>query len=96
MRPGSHLGPPLRPRALRPREPGWATTAPAQLVLGPGDRQWELFSRMLRREPWWEPVPAGLALTPRERMAAIPPGPSRYFAVHPGWRHWQPPGGAVH
>jgi hypothetical protein len=23
-------------------------------------------------------------------------GPSRYFAVHPRWRHWQPPGGAVH
>jgi hypothetical protein len=48
------------------------------------------------REPWWEPVPAGLALSPRESLAALPPGPSRYFAVHPRWRHWQPPGGAVH
>jgi hypothetical protein len=136
VRPGSHLGPPLRPRVLRPRERGWATTdyragdvivfhcltshaalpnrertlrlsgdfrwqcpdqpVPAQLVLGPGGRQWEMFSRMFAREPWWEPVPAGLALTPRERLAASPPGPSRYFPVHPGWRHWRPPGGAVH
>lgn len=28
--------------------------------------------------------------------AAIPPGPSRYFAVHRGWQRWRPPGGAVH
>jgi hypothetical protein len=135
VRPGSQLGPPLRPRVLRPRERGWATTdyragdalvfhcltshaalpnreqslrlsgdfrwqcpdqpAPAQLVLGAGDRQWEVFSRMFAREPWWEPVPAGLALTPREHLA-IPPGPSRYFSVHPGWRYWRPPSGAVH
>ena len=26
LRPGSHLGPPQRPRLLRPDEPGWATT----------------------------------------------------------------------
>jgi Phytanoyl-CoA dioxygenase (PhyH) len=136
VRPGSHLGPPLRPRVLRPRERGWATAdyragdalvfhcltshaalpnrertlrlsgdfrwqcpdqpVPAQLILGPGGRQWEMFSRMFAREPWWEPVPAGLALTPRERLAAIPPGPSRYFPVHPGWRRWRPPRGTVH
>ncbi len=136
VRPGSHLGPPLRPRVLRRRESGWATAdyragdalvfhcltshaalpnreaslrlsgdfrwqrpdqpAPAQLVLGPGGRRWEVFSRMFAPEPWWESVPAGLTLSPRERMAAIPPGPSRYFPVHPGWRHWRPPGGAVH
>lgn len=136
VRPGSHLGPPLRPRVLRPRERGWATTdyragdalvfhcltshaalpnrertlrlsgdfrwqcpdqpVPAQLVLGPGGHQWEMFSRMFAREPWWEPVPGGLALTPRERLTASPPGPSRYFPVHPGWRNWRPPGGTVH
>jgi hypothetical protein len=136
VRPGSHLGPPLRPRVLRPRERGWATAdyragdalvfhcltshaslpnreaslrlsgdfrwqcpdqpAPAELVLGPGGGRWEMFSRMLAREPWWEPVPAGLDLSPRERMAAVPPGPSRFFPVHPGWRYWRLPGGAVH
>jgi hypothetical protein len=136
VRPGSHLGPPLRPRVLRPRERGWATTdyragdalvfhcltshaalpnrehtlrlsgdfrwqcpdqpVPAQLVLGRGDRQWEMFSRLFGREPWWEPVPAGLALAPRDRPAPIPPGPSAFIPVHPGWRHWRPPGGAVH
>ncbi len=134
--PGSHLGPPLRPRVLGPRERGWATTdyragdalvfhcltshaalpnrdaslrlsgdfrwqlpdqpTPTQLVLGPRGGQWELFSRMFAAEPWWEPVPAGLVLTPRERLAAVPPGPSRYFPVHPGWRRWRPPPGAVH
>jgi ectoine hydroxylase-related dioxygenase (phytanoyl-CoA dioxygenase family) len=70
--------------------------APAELVLGPAGRQWELFSRLFGREPWWEPVPAGLDLSPRAILAAIPPGPSRYFPVHPGWRYWRPPGGAVH
>jgi hypothetical protein len=134
--PGSHLGPPLRPRVLRPRERGWATTdyragdaivfhcltshaalpnrdqslrlsgdfrwqcpdqpVPAELVLGPSGRQWEMFSRVFAREGWWEPVPPGLALTPRERLVTIPPGPSRYFPVHPGWQHWRPPPGAVH
>jgi hypothetical protein len=134
--PGSHLGPPLRPRVLGPRERGWATTdyragdamvfhcltshaalpnrdvslrlsgdfrwqcadqpAPDQLVLGRGGRQWEVFSRVFAREPWWEPVPAGLVLSPREGLAAVPPGPSRYFPVHPGWRRWRPPPGAVH
>ena len=71
-------------------------TAPAQLVLGPAGGPHELFSRMFAGQPWWEPVPRGLTLSPRERLAAIPPGPSRYFAVHRGWQRWRPPGGAVH
>ena len=136
VRPGSHLGPPRRPRLLGPAERGWATTdyragdalvfhcltshaalpnldtslrlsgdfrwqrpdqtAPAQLVLGPAGGPHELFSRMFAGQPWWEPVPRGLTLSPRERLAAIPPGPSRYFAVHRGWQRWRPPGGAVH
>jgi hypothetical protein len=64
--------------------------APAQLVLGPGGGQQELFSRRFAREPWWEQVPSATTLRQRESMAVIPPGPSRYFVVHPGWRHWQP------
>jgi hypothetical protein len=135
VRPGSHLGPPLRPRVLGPDERGWATTdyragdalvfhcltahaalpnreaalrlsgdfrwqrpdqpAPAQLVLGPGGGQ-ELFRRLFARKPWWEPVPGGMMLMPRERLAAISPGQSRYFPVHSGWRHWHPPPAAVH
>ena len=51
----------------------------------------ELFSRMFGYEPWWEPVPAGLALQPRAQMAEIAPGPSRLVSVHPGWKHWRPP-----
>ena len=35
-------------------------------------------------------------LVPRRQLAAAPPGPSRFFAVHPGWRHWRPPPAAVH
>jgi hypothetical protein len=136
IQPGSHLGPPQRPRAFGQGERGWATThyragdalvfhcltshaalpnrgtslrisgdfrwqrpdqpAPAQLVLAPAGRHRELFSRVLAREPWWEPVPGGITLSPRERLAAAAPGPSRYFTVHPGWRHWHPPGGVVH
>jgi hypothetical protein len=136
MRPGSHLGPPLRPRVLGTAERGWATAhyrpgdalvfhcltahaalpnrdavlrlsgdfrwqrcdqvAPAQLVLGPAGGQRELFCRLFAREPWWQPVPGGLTLSPRERLAAVPPAPSRFFAVHPGWQHWRPPRGPVH
>ena len=76
--------------------------SPAEMVLGPAGTQNrrgqpELFYRMFRRQRWWEPVPAGLTLRPRAELAAIPPGPSRFFAVHPGWQAWQPPApAAVH
>jgi Phytanoyl-CoA dioxygenase (PhyH) len=77
--------------------------APAEMVLGPaarrqgqGQGQVELFSRLFGRERWWEPIPAGLSMQPRSQLAAIPPGPSRFFAVHPGWQAWQPPPPAVH
>jgi len=140
--PGSHLGPPLRPRLLRADEPGWATTdyrpgdvlvfhcltshaalpnhadrlrisadfrwqaadqpAPAEMVLGPQAAQVrrggqvELFSRLLGRERWWEPVPSGLMLQPRQQLAATTPAPSRLFTMHPGWQHWRPPADRVH
>jgi hypothetical protein len=140
--PGSHLGPPLRPRLLRADEPGWATTdyrpgdvllfhcltshaalpnhadrlristdvrwqapdqpAPAELVLAPAavparrGPQVELFSRLLSRESWWEPVPSGLVLQPRQQLVAAPPAPSRLFAIHRDWQRWRPPAGSVH
>jgi hypothetical protein len=70
--------------------------APSELVLGPAGRGWEVFSRLFHDQPWWEPVPAGLALRPRAELAARPPGPSRFIAVHPGWQAWRPPPSAVH
>jgi hypothetical protein len=70
-------------------------TAPAELVLGPAGGHEELLSRLLAREPWWQPVPDGLTLSPRERLSFRPPGPSRFFPVHPGWQSWRPPGGPV-
>ena len=78
--------------------------APAEMILGPasrsrlspGSRPPELFSRLFRHQQWWEPIPAGLTLCPRAQMVAAPPQPSRFFAVHPGWRYWQPPPAAVH
>jgi hypothetical protein len=69
--------------------------APAEVILGPAAQPPELFSRLFRRQSWWEPVPAGLTLYPRAQMVSVPPGPSRLVRVHPGWRHWQPPR-AVH
>jgi Phytanoyl-CoA dioxygenase (PhyH) len=77
-------------RWQRPDQP-----VPAQLVLGPAGGPHEMFSRLFAREAWWEPVPAGLVLAPRETMVAVPPGPSRFFPVHPGWKAWQPPGGGT-
>ena len=70
--------------------------APAELVLGPTARPPEMFSRLFRREPWWEPVPADLTLHPRAQMITAPPGPSRLIHVHPAWRHWRPPPATVH
>lgn len=136
VRPGSHLGPPRRPRLLGANERGWASAhyrpgdvlifhcltshaslpnrsaalrisgdfrwqradqpAPAQMVLGPAGGEIEIFSRIFRREPWWEPVPPGLQLVPREQLVGRPPAPSRFFAVHRGWQHWRPPRGPVH
>jgi hypothetical protein len=72
--------------------------APEEMVLGPLARQRnssarppELFYRMFSRQRWWEPIPTGITLRPRAELAAIPPAPSRFFAVHPGWQAWQPP-----
>lgn len=84
-----------------------AGQAPAELILLPARRAGsfatraagrprEMFSRMFGREPWWEPVPAGLTLVPRAQLVAVPPGPSRFFTVHPGWQRWRPPPGVVH
>ena len=89
-----------QPRHLAAAVRGLPLAAPrpagaAQLVIGPGGQR-ELFSRMFARKPWWEPVPGGMPLIPRERLAAISPGPSRYFTVHPGWKNWRHPDGAVH
>lgn len=76
--------------------------APAELVLGPAaasarrPRQVELFSRLLSREPWWEPVPDGLLLHARQQLIDAPPASSRLFPVHPGWQRWRPPRAAVH
>jgi hypothetical protein len=135
IRPGSHLGPPQRPRLLAPGERRWATAhyrpgdvlvfhcltahaalpnrsqdlrisgdfrwqtadqlAPAQLVLGPADSQRELFSRLFARQPWWEPVPSGLRLRPRD-VPPAPPAGSRFFPLHPRWQRWRPPPGPVH
>ena len=70
--------------------------APSELVLGPAGQGREVFSRLFHDEPWWEPVPAGLDLRPRAELAARQPGPSHFFAVHPGWQAWRPPPSAVH
>jgi Phytanoyl-CoA dioxygenase (PhyH) len=75
---------------------------PAEFVLGPGGRgghggaRRELFSRLFGHERWWEPIPAALSLYPKRELITAPPGPSQFFAVHPGWRHWRPPPGEVH
>jgi hypothetical protein len=70
--------------------------APSELVQGPAGRNKEMFSRLLGHQSWWEPVPASLDLRPRAELAAQPPGPSRFFAVHPGWQAWSPPPSVVH
>ena len=76
--------------------------APVEMVLGPAaapagrSPQVELFSRLLSREPWWEPVPAGVMLQSRQQLAAKAAAPSRLFTMHPAWQRWRPPPGPVH
>ena len=70
--------------------------APSEMILGPAGRRPELFCRLLGREPWWEPVPAGLTLQPSSELRAHPPGPSQFFAIDSAWQRWQPPPGQVH
>ena len=70
--------------------------APSEMILGPASRPPELFSRLLSREPWWEPVPAGLTLKPRGELAGRPPGPSQLFTVDSSWQSWRPPPGQIH
>ena len=74
---------------FRWQQPG--CPAPSEMILGPAGRAPELFSRLLGRQPWWEPVPAGLTLRPGGELAARPPGPSQLFAVAPSWQSWRPP-----
>jgi hypothetical protein len=81
-----HSDPQHKPERIERYSYGWCH-GPA------GDAQ---AFRLLARQPWWEPVRAGLTLRPRAEVAARPPGPSRLFAVHSAWRHWRPPAGPVH
>ena len=71
--------------------------APAELILGPAPTRRlrpgargrrEMFSMLLAHQDWWAPVPAGLTLCPRARLAGRPPGPAQWFTVHPGWQRW--------
>ena len=79
---------------FRWQQPG--SPAPSEMILGPAGRSFELFSRLLGREPWWEPVPAGLTLRPHGELTGRPPGPSQFFTVDSSWQRWRPPSGPVH
>jgi len=79
---------------FRWQQPG--QSAPSEMILGPAGRPPELFSRLLRHQPWWEPVPAGLTLRPRGALATRHPASSQFFAVHSSWQSWRPPSGPIH
>jgi ectoine hydroxylase-related dioxygenase (phytanoyl-CoA dioxygenase family) len=79
---------------FRWQHPGYP--APGEMIRGPAGRPVELFSRLLGREAWWEPVPAGLTLRPRAELAARPPGPSPLCTPHRSWQRWRSPSAEVH
>jgi hypothetical protein len=70
--------------------------APSEMILGRAGRRPELFCRLLGREPWWEPVPAGLTLEPTSELRARPLDLSQFFAIDSSWQRWQPPPEQVH
>jgi hypothetical protein len=97
----SHAALPNRSGTLRlSQDSRWQRTdlpAPARMVYGPpGRRQTdhELFSRLLRREPWWEPIPPTVTI----KDDSVPPGRprSQLFRVHPTWALWRTGPGPVH
>jgi hypothetical protein len=103
----SHAALPNRAGRLRlSQDTRWQAAdqrAPARMIYGPPAVQREgapreLYSRLLRFERWWEPVPASLAIAAREAGADVDAGAdpghrpsgsaavwSRFFAVHPAW-----------
>jgi len=58
---------------------------PARVIYGPNNDGVELFSRLFRRAPWWQPVPPGLRIVASmERPAGEPVPASRYVDLAPG------------
>lgn len=85
----SHAALPNRTRRLRlSQDSRWqpaGQSAPARMLFGPrAPEQGELFHRLLRSRPWWEPVPASLAVAGPGELSGQPPW-SRFFPVHPAW-----------
>jgi Phytanoyl-CoA dioxygenase (PhyH) len=71
--------------------------APARMVYGPPGRpraDHEMFSRLLGREPWWEPIPPTVAI--KDDSVAVDRPRSRLFRVHPTWALWRMGNGQVH
>lgn len=102
----SHAALPNRADRLRlSQDSRWQSSdqpAPARMIYGPAARRaqnGELYSRLLHREPWWEPLPPTLSIIGEEGAQGPMPATtlwSRFFPVHPGWSTWQPRGGSVH
>jgi hypothetical protein len=72
--------------------------APASMVYGPHahrDPNRELFSRLLSSQPWWEPIPAKVAVLDDSTMTANRPK-SDLFRVHPAWSLWHRTSKPVH
>jgi hypothetical protein len=64
--------------------------APSEVIYGPVPRRFEAYSRLLRSEPWWVPVPPTARIAPPGQRVVRPPERSRFFPVDPGWSTWRP------
>lgn len=68
------------------------------MIYGPprrGGAKRELYSRLLRSEPWWEPMPPTVAVVEDKEIADKRPD-SRLFKVHPAWALYHRLSGDVH
>jgi Phytanoyl-CoA dioxygenase (PhyH) len=98
----AHAALPNRSHTLRlSQDSRWQSAdrpAPATMVYGPprrGAAKRELYSRLLRSEPWWEPMPPMTAIVDEKQNENKRPD-SRLFKVHPAWALYHRLSGPVH
>ncbi len=88
--PARRVAGPFAPPVTRDSEGGMGRWA------GVGASRWRCSAGCSGASRGGSRCPPGSGSCRGPSLSPVPPGPSRFFPVHPGWRRWRPPPGAVH